>query len=843
MRVLPRLRFTLRLRLFVLTVAIVIVSARIADAQVAVDVVHGFPSSGPVQPAARLLRASNGTFYGTTQLGGAHNAGAVFSLAPDGVFTVLHEFDQVNGEWPNALIQASDGYLYGTTQTGGLGRNPVYFEHGFGTAFRISLEGSFSILHQFTNLDGRGPSVLIQGTDGLFYGTTATDATSSGTVFRMTPAGAVTTLHAFTGFVGRQPRYGVVEGDDGAFYGTTDFGGFGDNCGTVYRVTAAGAFATVHRFGFPFVDCHPVDRPQGPLILGPDGVILGATTLSIFGIASGTFIPLLTQTFPGPFFFGALTLGADGNLYSTIGNAVIQLGAGGPSVFHRFGDGESRDLNALIQAPDGKFYGTAFAGGAFGLGTVFSMTTSAEVTVLHDFFAGTQGAKPVASLTQANDGLLYGTNMFGGLFNGGTVFRVSTAGDVSVLHAFEPIDGITATNPATPVIQASSGDFYGTTVRGAFRLTPDGAKTTLTFPSSWPPTSASLVQANDGQLYGTTLGDIFGSFGVKGTVFQVTLDGNFTTLHSFAEMEPAAPAAELIQGLDGLLYGTGSTGGAFDLGAIFKMSLDGTLTSLHSFAGGAVGANPVAPLVQTPGGQLYGTTQQGGGGSGTAFKITTSGAYTQLHSFTGGAGGAGPTGKLVQAADGNFYGTTLDGGAFNLGTIFRMTPAGGFLVVHSFTGADGANPHAGLIQATDGHLYGTTQFGGPDSNGGVVYRVTLPPCTDTLLLTYAAGTLNLNFSLASSTPATFGTWLVHQSGVLNLWSVPVPAIAPAVSFNLPIGGFPSIGNVGVLTVLNAPGWASACYDWQVVDTGGAGASAEILRNRITRTGLIPNARR
>src|SRR5205823_1686862 len=108
MRDRPRLRGLCKLRCWraLLMAATVLVSVRLADAQVVVNVIHGFPSAGAVQPAAPLLRASDGKLYGTTQFGGAHNAGTVFSLAPDGTFSVLHEFDEVNGAWPNALIQA-----------------------------------------------------------------------------------------------------------------------------------------------------------------------------------------------------------------------------------------------------------------------------------------------------------------------------------------------------------------------------------------------------------------------------------------------------------------------------------------------------------------------------------------------------------------------------------------------------------------------------------------------------------------------------------------------------------------------------------------------------------------
>src|SRR5215210_4703482 len=100
----------------VIALAIVAVPLHSAEAQITVDVVHAFPSAGPAQPAARLLRGSDGNLYGTTQYGGSHNAGTVFSLAPDGTFTVLHEFDGADGSLPNALIEARDGNLYGTTR-------------------------------------------------------------------------------------------------------------------------------------------------------------------------------------------------------------------------------------------------------------------------------------------------------------------------------------------------------------------------------------------------------------------------------------------------------------------------------------------------------------------------------------------------------------------------------------------------------------------------------------------------------------------------------------------------------------------------------------------------------
>jgi len=516
--------------------------------------------------------------------------------------------------------------------------------------------------------------------------------------------------------------------------------------------------------------------------------------------------------------------------------------------FHTFADVDDRFITV---APDGNLFGTASRGGASGFGQLFGLTAAGTVTMLRDLDAGTEGNRPVVPVMQAADGNLYGVTKSGGLFNGGTTFRYSTAAGVQVLHAFD--EGIPTSGPVTPLIQATTGDFYGTTLESAFKLTQGGDFTSFrlriflnheTPPSVIDTTTAgSLVQAEDGQLYGTTVdGSGYESGPGDGTVFKLTLDGIFGVQHSFTDAEGARPAGELLRGSDGFLYGTTRSRGAFDLGTVFKTTLDGVMTPLYSFAGGTDGASPLAPLVQAQNGNLYGTTPFGAG-FGSVFAVAPAGGYSQLHAFTGGAGGAQPTGKLVQASDGNLYGTTRSGGPFDKGTVFRITPAGGFLVVHSFSGADGAYPLAGLIQAADGHLYGTTEVGGPSSNGGVIYRVTLPPCTDTVMPTYAAGTLNLAFSLGSSTAATFSTWLVSASGVFPLWSAAVPAISPIQTFNLPLAGFPHIGTVGFLTVLSAPGWSGACYDWQIVDTGGAGASRSALESQLRRSWLIPSAHR
>jgi len=243
---------------------------------------------------------------------------------------------------------------------------------------------------------------------------------------------------------------------------------------------------------------------------------------------------------------------------------------------------------------------------------------------------------------------------------------------------------------------------------------------------------AGLIQGTDGNLYGTTSGGGGGGCVVCGTVFEIDTGGTaFTTIHGFVGSDGRGPRASLIQGTDGNLYGTTTSGGAggctitflvIGCGTIFKMDTNGTtFTTLYSFGGGD-GRGP-GQLIQGTDGYLYGTTNRGGSNDdGTIFKIDTNGStLTTLHHFAGGDG-ATPSGGLIQGTDGSLYGTTFAGGVggcttptSGCGTIFKIDTNGSTLTtLHSFVSSDGSGP-LDLIQGTDGNLYGTTMGGGAGS--------------------------------------------------------------------------------------------------------------------------------
>jgi len=388
-----------------------------------------------------------------------------------------------------------------------------------------------------------------------------------------------------------------------------------------------------------------------------------------------------------------------------------------------------------------------------------------KLTTLHSFHS-TDGAGPSAGLVQGGDGNYYGATAFNGANNGGTVFKITPSGALSTLYNFCSQGGSNCTDGSMPfagLVQGSDGNLYGTTAHGGannagtvFKITPGGVLTTLySFCSQSGCTdgenpSAGLVQASDGNFYGTTA--IGGANGNYGTVFKITPGGALTTLYSFCPQgspcpDGSIPEAALVQGSDGNFYGTTKDLGAHGGGTVFKITSGGALNTLYSFCsqGGSSctdGENPYAGLVQGSDGNFYGTTAFGGANNGypsfggTVFKITPGGTLSTLYSFcaqTGCTDGSLPFAVLVQGSDGNFYGTTFNGGANgNYGTVFKITPGGALTTLYAFCSVylceDGENPWAGLVQGTDGNFYGTTYEGGASSpNYGTVFKLSLVP--------------------------------------------------------------------------------------------------------------------
>jgi uncharacterized repeat protein (TIGR03803 family) len=416
----------------------------------------------------------------------------------------------------------------------------------------------------------------------------------------------------------------------------------------------------------------------------------------------------------------------------------------------------------------------------------FSLAVCAQAQTLtyFSYFDGTNGEGPVGPLVQATDGNFYGV---AGLPTGGEVYRVTPGGEINTVYSFcsQPncADGET---PISPIL-GSDGNLYGTTYLGGstnsgtiYKLTLDGKLTTLyTFncPGAFCRDGANptgIIQASDGNFYGTTAagGDVTLPSGV---LFGVTPAGDFKLLYTFCSLTDCTdggfPFAPPTQGSDGNFYGTAGSGGTQEGGVLYKLTSAGVYSVLHSFCyGGSDCFNNAGPtkLVQDSEGNFFGTTSWAGGyNSGSVFEFTAKNKLTLLHMFTY-SGQEDPGIALTLANDGNLYGVAEDNDyddSNGSGLIYEATPGGvftPFFTLYNLNGADSAFWNGPLLQATDGNFYGTTVFGTNSHSGsgyGTVYRFSngLDPLVETVPVAGKVGThvIILGNGLRGSTSVTF----------------------------------------------------------------------------------------
>ena len=692
----------------------------------------GNPEQAGFWPYAGLIQGSDGALYGTTLAGGtAAYGGTVFKMNSDGSgYLVLHNFGNgVDGQGVHAsVVEGSDGALYGTTAAGG----GVY---NAGTIFKLNKDGSgYTVLHKFNNQDGAGPYAgLIEGSDGALYGTTFNFGSGGGgTVFAIRKDGSgYTVLHNFlnNGTDGVGPQASVMQGSDGALYGTTQYGGSGTSGGTVFKINKDGSgYALLHSFIGGASDCQPIAG-----LVEANGALYGTTSAgsgTVFRVnKDGSGYSVLAQNIQS---YAPLLLASDMALYGTsLYGQIFRITQDGTSLTwvhsYNFQDG-SYVYAGLLQGRDGSLYGTAFVGGSTDGGTAFKLNKDGSAfAVLHNFDnGGADGINLSAGVIIGKDGVLYGRTS-GGSAGAGTVFKVNKDGSgYAVLRNLQTGD---YGNRDGGLVQGNDGVLYGTKQLYAFRVNTDGGGFSVLANLSY--SEASPVQGTDGALYGTTF---FGGTESFGTVFKLNRDGSgFTVLHNFGGSDGQNPRSSLIVGSDGALYGTTTFGGTskahdyYGYGTVFRMNGDGSLyTVLHNF-NSQDGYQPVAGLLQATDGALYGTTSGGGaGGGGVAFRVNKDGSgYAVLHAFNyTRAEGYGPTACVIEGSDGSLYGTTGGGGTAGYGVVFRLSKDGNcYTVLHSFTASEGHNPYAGVTQDSDGVLYGTTYSGG-DLTQGTVYSLT-----------------------------------------------------------------------------------------------------------------------
>jgi len=390
---------------------------------------------------------------------------------------------------------------------------------------------------------------------------------------------------------------------------------------------------------------------------------------------------------------------------------------------------DASSYNGVVQGHDGNLYGTTPYGGNNGYGSVFTVSASGAFTLLYSFGAvigpdgdPLDGGQP-SGLVLGRDNNLYGTTQWGGYFGSGTIFVITPGGQLTTLYHFgQDADGHSL--GGLPLVVGNDGNLYG--------ATPYGGENRAGIIFQFTPAA-----------------------GGNG--------GNFSTLFSFPTNDfgqyGASGAGALVQGRDGYFYGVMQYGGTNGGGSVFQFipGKQAQFNTLHSFprldvynAFGGLVLTGVNSLVQGSDGVLYGTTVFGGndlynsnpdagydgGGDGTLFSLTTNGLFTPLYLFDQNQfDGFTPTGALVEGTPGVFYGMTVCGGANGYGTIFKFTPGGApDFVVWFGKDLGGYQENGrydimmdyyyyppvamGLVAGTGG-LYGTTIEGGKNKDGTV----------------------------------------------------------------------------------------------------------------------------
>jgi uncharacterized repeat protein (TIGR03803 family) len=620
-----------------------------------------FDGYNGANPSAPLTQGADGGLYGTTQNGGPGGAGTIFRLGISGAV-------QINTQPADQTVFSGANAVFSVVT---LGVQPM--------TYRWAINGTN--LSDGGNISGSGTRVLtisnVTPANAEIYSVTVHNA--SGTAFsddailEVVVAPPIITMQptnvtlapgataAFSiGVIGSQPLTYQWQINPTNLNLGVGFSGFGPvnltdggniSGSTTSTLTIANAIEENNGF-YSVVVSNPVTSVTSAFailnVVPPSAPGTQLSTLHAFMGGGDGYKP------------SGLALGTDGNLYGTTqfggaqhAGSVFMVTTGGlvTNIVSFDGIAGFGPMSGVVQGPDGNFYGTTEFGGTNDAGNVFMMTPAqtryftgsngfiqsylaSTLTSLYSFTGGSDGNTPIAPLMRGADGNLYGTTEYGGDFGAGNVFGISTNGVITNVYSFTGgVDGGYLTNG---LMQASDGNFYGVTQSGGtnglgsvFRLTPSGAfNTVYSFTGgtdgNYP--NGPLVQGLDGSLYGTTRHNTFHGFAFYGVLFKVTTNGAFTTLYVLNANDGHYPAAGMIQGSDGIFYGTAENGGTDNNnGTVFYITTGGTVATLVNFDGFDDGANPETPVVEGADGNLYGTTRTGGEfGKGTVYRLDVS---------------------------------------------------------------------------------------------------------------------------------------------------------------------------------------------------------------------------